>query len=130
MQKRADEILAEVTMTLTLSGLRGEQGISLFARSGRCLRPQPNVVPGCSKSAFVRGAELDGRNAQNFTTGMVETFGVGVCRGRYSQVLQRAWHEWDALHGSENDSPDMFDADQLFVVRQRRCGAGCGWESC
>ena len=50
------------------------------------------------------------------TSGFVETFGVGVCRGAYSAALCREWHRWDAEQGSENEEVDIFFGDQLFVV--------------
>lgn len=56
------------------------------------------------------------------TSGFVETFGVGVCRGRYSEALRREWHRWDQENGSENEEVDIFGEDQLFVV-----GPGRGW---
>lgn len=52
----------------------------------------------------------------NRTAGFVETYGVGICRGRYARALCREWHAWDEQHGSENDPVDAFPADQLFVV--------------
>ncbi|KAL4423699.1 hypothetical protein ABPG75_001000 [Micractinium tetrahymenae] len=84
-QKRADEILAEVSVTLTLSRLNGSA-----AEPGDAL---PNV-----------------------TSGFVETYGVGVCRGRYSEALRREWHRWDKENCSENEEVDIFGDDQLFVV--------------
>lgn len=86
-QKRADEILAEVSVTLTLSGLNG--------------------------AAAAPGEVLD-----NVTSGFVETFGVGVCRGAYSAALLREWHRWDEENESENEPVDCFEdrEDQLFVV--------------
>ena len=88
-QKRADEILAEVAITLTLSKLR-----------------DPN-----------RPDHRDGKKpSDNVTTSFVETHGVGVCRGRYADALIKEWHRWDDVHGSENDSVDTFGNDQMYVV--------------
>lgn len=86
-QKRADEILAEVAITLTLSGLRDEEG-------------------------------LDGNAFENVTHGFIQAYGVGVCRGQYAEILQQEWHRWDDINGSENEPLDIFDQDQLYVVRQ------------
>ena len=52
----------------------------------------------------------------NVTTGFVELFGLGLCRGVYSSALTREWHAWDAHHGSENDPVDHFGDDQLYMV--------------
>jgi len=46
----------------------------------------------------------------------VQTYGVGVCRGRYASTLVKEWHAWDKRNGSENDPVDMFGNDQLFVI--------------
>lgn len=52
----------------------------------------------------------------NQTTGFVEAYGVGVCRGKYSRSFTSAWKAWDAKHGSENDPPHKLPVSQLFVV--------------
>lgn len=105
-QKRADEILAEVAITLTLSGLRS-------ATPGPTSPSSGGGSSGARESAAPR--------SPNVTSGFVETFGVGVSRGRYAAALRREWHRWDKQHGSENDAVDMFGRDQLFVV------SGGGW---
>lgn len=61
----------------------------------------------------------------NATAGFVETFGLGICRGRYAALLQQEWHRWDQQHDSENDPVDIFGDDQLFVVS----GLLGGWVS-
>lgn len=78
-QKKAEEILAEAAITLTLSGLR--EGTT-------------------------------GNMARSF----VQTYGVGLCRGAYAPELKREWQRWHTSHTSENESVDIFPADQLFVV--------------
>lgn len=61
------------------------------------------------------------------TTGFVETYGVGVCRGAYSEALCREWHRWDKENESENEPVDVFAGldDQLFVVSVLWSGAVC-----
>lgn len=54
--------------------------------------------------------------ADNVTAGFVETFHVGVCRGRYSKPLVKAWQAWDKTHGSLNDPVAGLAPDQTFVV--------------
>jgi hypothetical protein len=39
--------------------------------------------------------------------------------------LQREWHRWDAKFTSDNDPVDIFDPDQLYVVRI--CDGGDNW---
>ena len=46
----------------------------------------------------------------------MQTYGVGVCRGRYAPTLIREWRAWDKRNGSENDPVDVFGPEQLFVV--------------
>jgi hypothetical protein len=94
-QKRAEEILAEVAITLTLSGLRESNNNHNISN---------NIIK---------------ENKANATSGFVETHGVGICRGQYASALCKEWHRWDALNKSENDSLDIFEDDQLFVVRIR-----------
>ena len=53
---------------------------------------------------------------ENCTQGFVQTYGVGVCRGRYAPALVREWRAWDKRNGSENDPVDVFGPEQLFVV--------------
>eukprot|EP00798_Chlamydomonas_sp_ICE-L_P014639 gene14639-20675_t len=59
----------------------------------------------------------------NSTAAFVETFKVGVCCGRYSKQLIKAWHEWDKRHGSESDPVDSLATDQAFlVISMADCG--------
>jgi hypothetical protein len=71
---------------------------------------------GCTADA------ADQAQPENVTSGFVETYGVGVCRGRYAALLLREWHRWDEQFGSENDPVDIFGDEQLFVVSFRCCG--------
>lgn len=59
------------------------------------------------------------------TSGFVETFGVGVCRGQYAALLKQEWHKWDQQFESENDPVDIFQDDQLFVVGDGSRSAPC-----
>ncbi|VVA90392.1 unnamed protein product [Arabis nemorensis] len=40
---------------------------------------------------------------------------IKVCQGPYDPILIKAWEEWDAKHGSENDHPD-FPEKQCYVM--------------
>jgi hypothetical protein len=42
-----------------------------------------------------------------------------VCQGPYDPSLVRAWEDWDAKHGSENDHPNDFANDQVRVSSNR-----------
>lgn len=50
------------------------------------------------------------------TSGFVETFSAGVCRGSYAEPLARAWRAWDAEHSSLNEPVDELPEGQLFAV--------------
>lgn len=52
----------------------------------------------------------------NATSGFVETFGVGLCRGQYADALAAEWHRWNQENTSENDPVSNFGKDQLYVV--------------
>ena len=52
----------------------------------------------------------------NITSGFVETYAVGVCRGAYSQQLVAEWNRWNELHRSENEPVDAYGASQLYAV--------------
>lgn len=103
-QKKADEILAEVAVTLTLSGLRDNgRNKDNVAVDGEAGQEKYNVVESADRRA-------------NVTDGFVETYGVGICRGTYAEALRKEWHSWDKSNGSENDPVDIFQENQLFVV--------------
>ncbi|GAB2229045.1 hypothetical protein Droror1_Dr00023180 [Drosera rotundifolia] len=54
--------------------------------------------------------------AENATMTFIETRDLRVCQGPYDRTLIRAWEEWDAENGSENDHPQQFPEDQCYVV--------------
>lgn len=89
--------MAEVAITLTLSGLRQSTSRGLENENNNSGAP-------CALKS-------------NATAGFVETHGVGICRGRYAAALSKEWHRWDKQNGSENDPVDIFEDEQLFVVR-------------
>ncbi|KAL0384720.1 UNVERIFIED_CONTAM: Serine/threonine-protein kinase haspin [Sesamum radiatum] len=49
-------------------------------------------------------------------TTFIETVDLWVCQGYYDSALISAWEDWDGKHGSENDHPKDFPADQCYVV--------------
>ena len=98
-QKKAEEILAEAAITLTLNGLRSAETMRSPTSSHHRL-----------------STNNSDKKQDNSTAGFVETYGVGVCRGRYAQDLKKEWHRWDLIYKSDNDPVDIFPPDQLFVV--------------
>lgn len=105
-QKTFVEIYAEVLITKKLSDLRHTAS-----------RDDDNDV---GESVNADGDFVDGGRhlPANVTDGFVELFGVRCVRGRYPQRLVDLWEEYDenAVNGSENDHPDGFGAEQLFIV--------------
>ncbi|CAH8251691.1 unnamed protein product [Arabidopsis lyrata] len=53
--------------------------------------------------------------AQNSCPTFIKTQDIKVCQGPYDPILIKAWEEWDAKHGSENDHPD-FPEKQRYVM--------------
>ncbi|RWR76366.1 serine/threonine-protein kinase haspin isoform X1 [Cinnamomum micranthum f. kanehirae] len=53
---------------------------------------------------------------QNICTNFIETKDVRVCQGAYDASLIKAWEDWDAKNGSENDHPKEFPEKQCYVV--------------
>ncbi|XP_010544136.1 PREDICTED: serine/threonine-protein kinase haspin homolog [Tarenaya hassleriana] len=56
-----------------------------------------------------------GADAHNSCPTFIKTQDIKVCQGPYDPILIKAWEEWDAKHGSENDHPD-FPEKQCYVM--------------
>lgn len=59
----------------------------------------------------------------NRSAGFVEVINVRLVEGRYPSHLLDLWDDFDTRLGSENDRPDAFTDDQLYVVFEL---ANCG----
>ncbi|KAL6517865.1 hypothetical protein OROMI_033566 [Orobanche minor] len=70
------------------------------------------VVLSCTLN-HLRGHKGD---ASNSCTTFIQTLDLRVCQGYYDPALISAWEDWDGKHGSENDHPKDFSADQCYVV--------------
>ncbi|KAL0364890.1 UNVERIFIED_CONTAM: Serine/threonine-protein kinase haspin [Sesamum angustifolium] len=70
------------------------------------------VVLSCTLN-HLRGHEGEVSNA---CTTFIETVDLWVCQGYYDSALISAWEDWDSKHGSENDHPKDFPADQCYAV--------------
>ncbi|KAF3495113.1 hypothetical protein DY000_02054602 [Brassica cretica] len=57
----------------------------------------------------------NGTEAQNLCPTFIRTQDIKVCQGPYDPILVKAWEEWDAKNGSENDHPD-FPEKQCYVM--------------
>ena len=48
--------------------------------------------------------------------GFIKVNQMKLCQGSYAEPLLSEWDSWDEQHESENDRPDLFSEDQLFMV--------------
>lgn len=61
---------------------------------------------------------------KNCTAGFVEVFNVRLVEGRYPAHLLALWDDYDTRQVSENDRPDVFGDNQLYVVFElEQCGS-------
>lgn len=60
---------------------------------------------------------------ENRSAGFVEVLNVRLVEGRYPPHLLDLWDDYDTKQVSENDRPDVFGDDQLYVVFEL---ADCG----
>ncbi|XP_060525711.1 serine/threonine-protein kinase haspin homolog [Cylas formicarius] len=59
---------------------------------------------------------------ENQTDGFVQLQKVRCVQGRYPEELLELWELFDETRGSENDSPIMFQDDQLYIVFESSYG--------
>lgn len=60
---------------------------------------------------------------ENRTAGFVEVINVRCVEGRYPSHLITLWDEYKDRKGTENESPSIFNDDQLYVVFElENCG--------
>ncbi|XP_077167540.1 serine/threonine-protein kinase haspin [Paroedura picta] len=59
---------------------------------------------------------------ENRTSGFIKLHSVHCVRGAYPDHLLKAWDEYDRLRESENDRPDFFGDQQLFMVLEFEFG--------
>lgn len=55
-------------------------------------------------------------NTRNQTSCFSEVQNVKCVQGRYPERLLELWELYNEVRNSENDSPDIFPASQLFIV--------------
>lgn len=67
-------------------------------------------------------------NKQNFTSGFVEVVNVRLVKGSYPAHLLKLWDDYDTRKESENERPDVFDSNQLYIVFELMNG-GCDLEA-
>ncbi|KAG5894090.1 hypothetical protein JTB14_003946 [Gonioctena quinquepunctata] len=57
-------------------------------------------------------------NNRNATSAFSEVQEIQCVQGRYPEKLLDLWELYEESHGSENDCPDIFREDQLYIVLQ------------
>lgn len=67
-------------------------------------------------------------NNTNSTSGFVEVVNVRLVEGSYPAHLLKLWDDYDAQKESENDRPDVFDCNQLYIVFELM-NCGCDLEA-
>ncbi|XP_020820339.1 serine/threonine-protein kinase haspin [Phascolarctos cinereus] len=60
--------------------------------------------------------------APNHTEGFIGLYGVRCVQGPYPNMLLQAWDAFRSLRGSENERPDYFGQEQLYVVLEFEFG--------
>ncbi|XP_067297794.1 uncharacterized protein haspin [Pseudorasbora parva] len=58
----------------------------------------------------------------NKTDGFIGLNNLHCVRGCYPEALLKAWDKFDRQKGSENDRPDFFDDEQLFLILEFEFG--------
>ncbi|XP_042571969.1 uncharacterized protein haspin [Cyprinus carpio] len=58
----------------------------------------------------------------NKTDGFIGLNNLHCVRGCYPEALLKAWDKFDRQKGSENDRPDFFDGEQLFLILEFEFG--------
>ncbi|XP_074870073.1 LOW QUALITY PROTEIN: serine/threonine-protein kinase haspin [Carettochelys insculpta] len=62
------------------------------------------------------------QEVENRTVGFIDLYSVHCVQGAYPEHLLKAWDKYHELHGSENDRPDLFGEQQLFMVLEFEFG--------
>ncbi|PIK37306.1 putative serine/threonine-protein kinase haspin [Apostichopus japonicus] len=55
-------------------------------------------------------------NCVNQTTNFIQVNRVACIQGKYPEFLLQQWDAYHEKKGSENDRPDLFDENQLFIL--------------
>ncbi|XP_074746516.1 serine/threonine-protein kinase haspin [Strix uralensis] len=58
----------------------------------------------------------------NSTVGFISLYSVHCVQGAYPKYLLKAWDKYHKVTGSENDRPDLFGDEQLFMVLEFEFG--------
>ncbi|XP_035787118.1 putative serine/threonine-protein kinase haspin homolog [Anopheles albimanus] len=67
-------------------------------------------------------SNLRQRSVQFSTDGFVELISVSCVKGEYPRLLLDLWNGYADEQGTENDSPDMFPADQHYIAFETAFG--------
>lgn len=67
-------------------------------------------------------------NRTNQTSAFIEVQGIRCVQGRYPEELLELWRLYKETRGSINESPEIFNDDQLYAILETNYG-GCDMES-
>lgn len=117
-------------------GVFGEVFLNQAAKSSYVLKIIPiegtEEINGAQQKRFdeilqevIISQELSGLryDAENRTAGFVEVLNVRLVEGQYPSHLLALWNAYKENHGTENESPEIFGDNQLYVVFEL---ANCG----
>lgn len=117
-------------------GVFGEVFLNQSAKSSSVLKIIPiegvDEINGAQQKRFdeilqevIITQELSGLryDTENRTEGFVEVLNVRLVEGRYPSYLLTLWNAYKENHGTENESPEVFGENQLYVVFEL---ANCG----
>ncbi|XP_050785626.1 serine/threonine-protein kinase haspin [Gopherus flavomarginatus] len=62
------------------------------------------------------------QEVENRTVGFIDLYSVHCVQGSYPKHLLKAWDKYHELNGSENDRPNLFGEQQLFMVLEFEFG--------
>ncbi|GER52294.1 serine/threonine-protein kinase Haspin [Striga asiatica] len=114
VQKKSEELLEEVVLSCTLNHLRGHKSDVLNACTTFI-----QTVEYVFSSLISESTEFFGPSSLNASLIVIMLFWLPVSEWLarfYDSALISAWEDWDGKHGSENDHPKDFPADQCYVV--------------
>ncbi|XP_049658977.1 serine/threonine-protein kinase haspin [Accipiter gentilis] len=60
--------------------------------------------------------------SRNRTIGFISLYSVHCVQGAYPKYLLEAWDKYHKARGSENDRPDLFGDEQLFIILEFEFG--------
>lgn len=83
---------------------------------------EEDIVPEMVISKRLSCASGYENDEENFANGFIQLHRLTICKGKYPEKLVKIWEEWNKEVNSENDHPEIFDEDQLYIVFESNFG--------